>query len=96
MKKVKQMLNKSDGKHTIRGRESQNLKLNNGVPGGIRTPDPLLRGRPYHFCPLRLDLRSESETGYTPGSRSPKSLFEIFLHKTMITCKSCDVHVMWV
>ena len=43
MRKVKQVLNKTGGQTTLDGITPQKLASKCGVPGGIRTHDPLLR-----------------------------------------------------
>ncbi len=53
MKNVKQMLNNSKGKPSVKARKSRNLKLKSGVPGGIRTHDPLLRRQPLYPTELQ-------------------------------------------
>ena len=52
MKKVKHLLNKTTRQTTLDGGESRKLALKSGVPGGIRTLDPLLRRQP--LCPTEL------------------------------------------
>ena len=52
MKKVKQMLNKTTKQIILSGGKSQKLASKSGVPGEIRTHDPLLRRQ--LLCPTEL------------------------------------------
>ncbi len=55
MKKVKQMLNKTTRQTTLDKGKPRDLASNYGVPGGIRTLDPLLRRQ--LLCPTELQGR---------------------------------------